>query len=52
MGTIGGLHHAPITVPPGAEEAARRGYRDVLGLTELAKPASLAERWWAVGGKQ
>ena len=31
-------------MPPGQEDAARRFYRDALGLTELAKPAELAAR--------
>ena len=38
------LHHAQITIPAGAEEAARRFYCGVLGLVEVAKPASLAGR--------
>ena len=47
-----GLHHAQITIPPGTEEAARDFYVGVLGLAEIAKPASLAGRggfWFAVG---
>jgi catechol 2,3-dioxygenase-like lactoylglutathione lyase family enzyme len=39
-----GLHHAQITVPPGAEALARRFYCGVLGLPEVEKPASLRGR--------
>ena len=49
------LHHAQITIPAGAEEAARRFYCDVLALPEIAKPVSLAGRggfWIAVGEMQ
>lgn len=53
--TIGGLHHAQITIPEGAEEAARAFYCGLLGLPEIAKPLSLAGRgglWLAVGALQ
>jgi len=52
--TILRLHHAQITVPPDTEEAARRFYCGVLGLTEIAKPASLAGRggFWVQLGEQ
>lgn len=49
------LHHAQITVPKGTEEEARRFYCEVLGLPEVEKPASLAERggfWLQVGNQQ
>jgi catechol 2,3-dioxygenase-like lactoylglutathione lyase family enzyme len=49
------IHHAQITVPVGEEEAARRWYRDVLGLPEIEKPASLRARggfWLQVGAQQ
>ena len=52
---IRGLHHAQITIPPGAEDAARGFYCGVLGLAEIAKPASLAGRggfWLSVGTQQ
>ncbi len=55
MGAIRGLHHAQITIPPGAEDAARRFYCGVLGLAEVAKPASLADRggfWLRVGAQE
>lgn len=39
-----GLHHVQLAIPPGAEDAARRFYADVLGLTEIDKPVPLATR--------
>jgi catechol 2,3-dioxygenase-like lactoylglutathione lyase family enzyme len=50
-----GLHHAQITAPVGAEDAARRFYCGVLGLAEVPKPPSLRERggfWLRVGDRQ
>ncbi len=47
-----GLHHAQITIPPDAEEAARQFYCGLLGLSEVPKPESLQARggfWLAVG---
>lgn len=38
------LHHVQVACPLGAEETARRFYRDGLGLTEVEKPADLAGR--------
>ena len=49
---IVGLHHAQISIPVGAEEAARDFYCGVLGLTEIEKPEALAGRgglWLAAG---
>jgi catechol 2,3-dioxygenase-like lactoylglutathione lyase family enzyme len=49
------LHHAQITIPPGAEDEARRFYCGLLGLPEIPKPASLTGRggfWVAVGDMQ
>ncbi|MCI3919537.1 VOC family protein [Paenibacillus sp. TRM 82003] len=49
-----GFHHAQITIPKGAEEAARHFYCGVLGLKEINKPASLQGRggfWVAVGSQ-
>jgi catechol 2,3-dioxygenase-like lactoylglutathione lyase family enzyme len=46
------LHHAQITIPRGAEAEARRFYCDLLGLAEVAKPASLEGRggfWLRLG---
>ena len=50
--TIHGLHHLQIAIPAGGEEAARRFYRDVLGLNEVPVPASvahLAAAWFERG---
>ena len=49
------MNHVQITVPKGAEAAARAFYCDVLGLREIAKPESLAGRgglWLAIGDQQ
>lgn len=50
--TILGLHHAQITIPLDAEDAARRFYCGVLGLTERPVPEPLRGRaalWLQVG---
>lgn len=49
------IHHAQVTIPPGGESQAREFYCQTLGLPEVDKPASLAERggfWLQVGGQQ
>ena len=49
------LDHVQIAVPAGAETAVRAFYGDLLGLTELSKPADLAARggcWFALGDRQ
>ncbi len=49
------LHHAQITIPPGAEDECRRFYCGLLGLSEIEKPASLRERggfWLELGELQ
>lgn len=38
------LHHVQVAMPPGEEQRAREFYADALGLTEVAKPPSLAGR--------
>lgn len=38
------LHHVQVSMPAGQEELARFFYHDAVGLTEVAKPASLAGR--------
>jgi len=38
------LHHVQVACPPGAEDDARRFYRDGLGLTEVEKPEDLRGR--------
>jgi catechol 2,3-dioxygenase-like lactoylglutathione lyase family enzyme len=50
--TFTGLHHVQLAIPPGGEDVARGFYRDVLGMTELAKPPALAARggcWFRAG---
>lgn len=50
-----GLHHAQITIPKGSEEQGRQFYCGLLGLPEIAKPASLDGRggfWLQVGDRQ
>ncbi|MGB8343525.1 MAG: VOC family protein [Ktedonobacteraceae bacterium] len=52
---ITGLHHAQITIPKGSEEQGRQFYCGLLGLPEIAKPASLEGRggfWLQVGDRQ
>jgi catechol 2,3-dioxygenase-like lactoylglutathione lyase family enzyme len=47
-----GLHHVQLAAPRGSEPRLRAFYGGVLGLTELAKPASLATRggaWFQCG---
>lgn len=46
------IHHVQLAMPRGEEERARRFYGDVLGLTEIPKPAALRERgglWFRIG---
>jgi len=38
------IHHVQLAMPEGKEDEARRFYRDVLNLTEVAKPAHLSAR--------
>jgi catechol 2,3-dioxygenase-like lactoylglutathione lyase family enzyme len=52
---IGRINHVQITVPSGAEDAARDFYCGVLGLREIAKPESLKGRgglWLQIGDQQ
>lgn len=46
------LDHVQIAIPPNSEHEARAFYVDVLGLTEVVKPAHLASRGgvWLTGG--
>lgn len=47
-----GINHVQITIPRNAEDQARQFYCGVLGLPEIAKPASLQGRggfWVQVG---
>lgn len=49
------IHHVQLAMPAGEEEAARRFYRDLLGMVEISKPAELAKRggcWFESGSVQ
>ncbi len=50
--SIHSLDHVQLAMPQGEEEAARRFYGGLLGLTEIPKPANLARRGgvWFAGG--
>jgi catechol 2,3-dioxygenase-like lactoylglutathione lyase family enzyme len=53
--TYTGLDHVQIAAPAGCEEQARRFYVELLGMTEVQKPASLAKRggvWFQAGNHQ
>jgi len=53
--TVVGIDHVQLAYPPGGEPAARRFYGEVLGLTEVAKPAVMAARggmWFQAGPSQ
>lgn len=55
MTSVLAIDHVQIAMPAGGEEAARKFYRDIVGLAELPKPAALATRggcWFAIGGQQ
>ena len=46
------LHHVQVFYPPGQESAARRFYGQFLGLKELSRPSTLADRaglWFEAG---
>jgi catechol 2,3-dioxygenase-like lactoylglutathione lyase family enzyme len=50
--TLIAIDHVQLVMPQGEEAAARRFYGDLLGLTEVTKPASLAARggcWFELG---
>lgn len=42
--TIIAFDHVQLAMPAGGEDAARRFFEDILGLTEMPKPAELADR--------
>ena len=49
------VHHAQITIPKNAEDAARAFYCEFLGLREIEKPVLLQQRggfWLEVGAFQ
>ena len=50
-----GIDHVQVAAPRGGEEAGRRFYGELLGLTEIPKPAALAVRgglWFQCGAQQ
>lgn len=52
MTTIAAIDHVQIAIPVGGETVARAFYADLLGLTEVPKPASMAARggaWYQSG---
>jgi catechol 2,3-dioxygenase-like lactoylglutathione lyase family enzyme len=52
---IARIHHAQITIPIGAEDAAKEFYCGILDLTEVPKPESLRSRggfWLQLGEQQ
>lgn len=52
---IARLHHAQITIPQGAEKQGRQFYCQLLGFSEVEKPASFEGRggfWLQVGDTQ
>lgn len=49
---IVGINHVNITVPQSAEEAAKRFYKEILGLEEIPKPENSKKRggaWFRLG---
>lgn len=50
--SIVAIDHVQLSMPPGGEEVARTFYAEMLGMTEVPKPAALAKRggvWFANG---
>jgi catechol 2,3-dioxygenase-like lactoylglutathione lyase family enzyme len=50
-----GLDHVQVAAPAGSEASARRFYGELLGMSELPKPATLQVRggvWFACGAQQ
>lgn len=48
------LHHIQLAAPTGCEDEARRFYGELLGLTEVPKPAPLAQHggvWFTLDGR-
>nr|MBA3912332.1 glyoxalase [Terriglobales bacterium] len=49
------IDHVQLAMPSGAEDQARRFYRDLLGMTEIPKPPELAKNggvWFQSGNAQ
>lgn len=54
MRAVVGIDHVQVAAPAGCEERARAFYGDLLGLSEVEKPAALAARggcWFACGAQ-
>jgi len=52
---ITGIAHVQVAITPGGEDRARAFYGRLLGLPEIAKPATLADRggcWFACGPQE
>jgi len=52
---VAGIDHVQLAAPPGCEEAARWFFGELLGLTEVDKPAALQGRggvWFQAGSQQ
>jgi catechol 2,3-dioxygenase-like lactoylglutathione lyase family enzyme len=50
--TATAIHHVQLAMPAGEETQGRNFYGDLLGLEEIPKPATLAERgglWFRIG---
>ncbi len=50
--TLIAIHHVQLAMPKGGEDDARAFYTDLLGLSEVSKPAELAKRggcWFEAG---
>jgi catechol 2,3-dioxygenase-like lactoylglutathione lyase family enzyme len=50
-----GLDHVNVGAPPGCEPEARAFYAGLLGMTEIPKPAEMAQRggcWFQCGAQQ
>ena len=53
--TVDGVDHVQLVATTGGEDAARRFFGELLGLTEIRKPETLRARggvWFAVGEQQ
>ncbi len=50
---VAGLHHVQLAIPAGEEEACRRFWGELLGMTEITKPPGLVARGgcWFRGGQ-
>lgn len=50
-----GLHHVQVSAPIGCEADARWFYGDLIGLAEIERPESLAQRggvWFGLGAQE